>query len=245
MSYGAKQLVIEKIESLMFPDKNLRILDLGSGQSKNFLSFLKKYPNTFYTGIEPNKKDADRASELLYDFPNAKIYNRSGYEIIDDLGEFDICISLSVLEHIKQLDKFLENSVKNVRSGGQIIHFYDLGHALYPTSLKEMIQVFLGNNFPKILPENKFVRYVDEENVKKILTKAGAEIKKVSYHQMPNLKKLFSLLSKKVSFIEEEIKEIEREFFLGEFKISKFLSSLNKKEKEKLFSSICIWAVKK
>ena len=240
MNIGTKQLIIAKLEKFIFANKNFKILDLGSGQSKNFLPLLKKYPDIFYVGVEPNKKEADTARELLKSFPNVKIYNKSACEEISGAGEFDVCISLSVLEHVKPLKRFLENSVRIVKAGGQIIHLYDLGHSLYPNSLKEKIQIFLGNNFPKFLPENKFVSYLDEEKVKKIIKEAGAEIKEVTYHQMPNHKKLFSLISGGSL----ELDSLSRGIFEWEFKISKFLSNINKKQREELFPSVCVWATK-
>lgn len=238
---GTKKLIIEKIEELIKENSHLKILDLGCGQSKNFLYLIQKYPHISYVGIEPNKNEALIAQELLKDYRNATIINQTAYDQLDEYSEFDICISLSVLEHVKNLDLFLEKSISHVRKGGLIIHMYDLGHALYPRNLKARFHVFLGNRFPNILPETKFVCYLDEKDACKILEEKGTEIKKITYHQMPNhrhLAKLFKTDS-------EKKEKLVREIFTWEFKISDYLKELPQKERELLFPSICIWATRK
>jgi 2-polyprenyl-3-methyl-5-hydroxy-6-metoxy-1,4-benzoquinol methylase len=238
---GTKELIVKKIEEMVRKNNNLKILDLGSGQSRNFLDLFKKYPNLFYRGIEPKKEEADVAKDLLKNFPNAKILNSLAYGNQADVIDFDVCISFSVLEHVKNLELFLSNSIKWIKPGGSIIHLYDLGHALYPSSIKEKFHVFLGNKFPKLLPERKFVNYLDEEKVKTIMINEGAEILETTYHQMPNHKKFGKVFKPKDSIQEKLVNEI----YEWEFKISPFLHELDKKERELLFMSICIWARKK
>jgi hypothetical protein len=55
--------------------------------------------------------------------------------------EFDLVISLSVVEHVKRLDRFLAVSVQAAREGGRVGHRYHLGHALSPSSLGERLRV--------------------------------------------------------------------------------------------------------
>ena len=93
---------------------------------------------------------------------------------------------------------------------------------------------------PWILPETQFVRYINEEDVKKILEKYGAEITEVTYHQNPAHKKLGKLLDKV-----EDAQDLLKELFLWEFKISKYLGVLSQSEREKLFPAICLWSRKK
>lgn len=236
-----KQLLIEKFEKLILKNKNLKILDLGSGQSRNFLPLLEKFPYLHYLGVEPNKRDADVASDLLKKFKNAKILNQLAYQKIDCYDNFDICISLSVLEHVKQLDLLLKNSIRSVKKGGQIIHRYDLGHSLYPNTLKEKFHIFLGNKFPKILPERKFIRYLDQNEVCKILQDNGAEITSITYHQMPNHKSFLKFFQTD----SEEKLNLAKEILEWEFRVSKYLQEIEQKQRELLFPCICIWAIKK
>lgn len=218
----------------------MKILELGSGQSRAILSFLKKYPETVYIGVEPSPVAAGVAKELLQEFKNAKVYNQLAYDEIKDCENFDICISLSVLEHVKQLDKFLINSIKYVRPGAQIIHRYDLGHALYPCSMKEKFQIFLGNNFPAILPEDKFVRYLSEQEVCETLKNNGAQIENITYSQMPNHKAFL-----KVFKIDTDAKaKLARKVWEWEDEVSPYVKEIEQRQRELLFPAVTVWAKK-
>lgn len=235
-----KEHFIKKLELLIDFSKPVKMLELGSGESWAVLPLLKKFPELHYVGVEPNRKDAERARSVLKNFKNARICNQLAYEKINNEDDFDICISLSVLEHIKQLEKFLITSIRSVRSGGLIIHRYDLGHALYPNSLKEKLHIFLGNYFPHVLPETRFVRYIDEKHVCDILKRNGAKIHNITYHQMPNHKaflKCFNADTAEKAQLAEDILE-------WEYAISKYVHAIEQKQRGLLFPTMCIWATK-
>ncbi|MFH1170776.1 MAG: methyltransferase domain-containing protein [Candidatus Vogelbacteria bacterium] len=236
-----KKYFLSKLEPFISQLAIPRILDLGSGRSENFVELLKKFPNLHYVGIEPNKSDADIARRVLAEFNNAKIINDLAYKLPIEERDFDICISLSTLEHVKDLKTFLKTSVESVKSGGVIIHRYDLGHALHPSSFKERFQVFVGNNFPWLLPESKFVSYVDCNWVVKELEYLGAKVFQTTYHQMPNHKAFLKLFKqdteKKISLANTIIE--------WEFAVSPEIASWPKKNREKLFPCLAVWAHKK
>lgn len=235
-----KQFLLEKIFSEIDLAQPVKLLDLGSGQSRNFIPFLEKYPTIQYVGVEPSKNDADTARELLRSYGDrARVVHSLAYDQ-PVVGEFDLCISLSVLEHVAQLERFLQTSVRSVKTSGRIIHLYDLGHALYPSSFKEKIQIFLGNNFPKVLPEHKFVRYLDEKEVVTLLKKHGATTEKITYHQMPN-HKTFLRYFQGVSDIE---RQLQREILDWEHRVSPLLHTMDQNIREKLFPTICIEATR-
>jgi cyclopropane fatty-acyl-phospholipid synthase-like methyltransferase len=233
-----KEHFIETLRAVLGITGKTKILELGSGQSRAVLSLLDKFPEMTYVGIEPNKKDAELAQSLLKKFPHAKVFNRLAYEKIEKYDNFEICISLSVLEHVKQLKKFLAASVASVKTGGQKKHRYDLGHALYQTSLKEKIQVYCGNHFPRYLPENKFARYVNQKLVCEMLEKSGAEIQNVTYHQMPSHKAFL----KHFKTDTPDKRALAAEILLWEDRVSKFLPEMNEKTRELIFPTVAIWA---
>lgn len=235
-----KEHFIEKLEQLLSINNHTKILDLGCGQSKNILPLLQKMPDLQYVGVEPKPQDAQAAMENIKSFHNAKIYNQLAYTPTKE-QDFDVCISLSVLEHVKQLEKFLVNSVQSVKTGGHIIHRYDLGHALYPASWKEKLNIFLGNNFPKILPEDKFVRYLDQKEVITILENNGAKVKKITYHQMPNHKAFLKYFQTDT----DDALKLAKDILEWEFKVSPLILDMNKQQRELLFPAITIWAEKK
>lgn len=219
-------------------DEYTKIIDLGSGQSKNFLHLLERYPDLYYVGVEPDASEALAAKVALKDFKNARVYNQQAYELTPEGGVFDVCFSLSVLEHVKQLERFLITSIQSVKKGGKIVHRYDLGHALYPGSLKERFQVFLGNTFPNILPEHKFVRYLDEQEVIDILERNGAKVTNISYHQMPSHKSFEKYFQADTPEKQELIEEMHE----WEYKVSNHLDGMDKKQRERMFPSILIEA---
>ncbi len=236
----SKEYFIKKVKESCNINDSSRILDLGSGRSENFESLINNNPSIRYVGIEPIKRDANTAKKLFSKFSNVKIYNQWSARGIDGFGDFELCLSLSVLEHVKRLEEFLIESIDAVKDGGYIVHRYDLGHALSPSSLKEKFQVFLGNNFPNLLPERKFVRYLDPEIVIKIMEGNGTKVEKITYHQMPNHKKFlrhFLSNDKKGLGIAEKIID-------WEFEISPFLGEMDKSIRENLFPTIAIWAKK-
>jgi hypothetical protein len=235
-----KKDFIDRIEQLFSVGEKILILELGSGRSEAIADLLKKNKNIFYQGVEPYKRDYDYAIKNIGNLPNVKLINSLADRIEDQLN-FDICFSLSVLEHVKNLENFLQQSVISVKSGGYVIHRYDLGHALFPSSTKEKLQIFLGNKMPWILPENKFVNYVDVNKVKNILEKNGAEIIKITYHQMSSHKKLIKY------FHPEDDKEISliKGLINWEYDISDSLKSMPTDLREKLFPTVCVWAKKK
>lgn len=235
-----KQLFVQKLGDLIQRHSYTRVIDLGSGTSWNLLPLLQRFPSLTYVGVEPDKDKVTRAKELFAKYYNVKFYNQLGYNLQNEKNNFDICLSLSVLEHVKQLEKFLKLSIDLTKPGGYVIHRYDLGHALYPSSFKERFQVWLGNNLPALLPENKFVCYLDEEKIKKLLEKHGARVIQTTYHQMPNHKVFLKLFEDDTG----EKRELAQTILDWEYAVSKHLQNLKKGDREKLFPSICIVAQK-
>ena len=240
----SKFFVINEIEKMLAEKPDLVIADLGSGQSKNFVGLLKKYPQMRYVGFEPNNSEATRAREVLKPFPLASVESRLGYTQGEETwkGNFDVVVSLSVLEHVKDLETFLQFSADLLKSGGRIIHLYDLGHALYPSNLKERLHVGLCNLskkysfIKKLIPETKFAAYVNLSQVTDILQKNGVNIEKVTQHNNPSLVTLLKKSSGTtvdrvlplICTLEEEIyKSVTDESLL-----------------EKVLPSVCIWGRK-
>jgi len=219
-----------------------RILELGSGESRLFLPLLEQYPHLSYVGIEPNHYQAAQAKMLLEPYPQALILEQLGYSGFENERRFDIVISLSVLEHVKDLQKFLVFSANCLKSGGRLVHLYDLGHALHPFSLMEKFYVwFCQNNFfSRFIPETKYCGYVAEAGAVKILNDNGVTIKTVTYHNNPQfvsfIKKLDNSPSARARL--DQIIKFELE-------VSKLMRELPPALREKLFPSVCLWGVKK
>jgi SAM-dependent methyltransferase len=216
-----------------------RIMDLGCGGAGYVASLVEKFPNFEYVGVEPIPDSFAAAEKNLANVPNAKVHFQLGYDSVPDEEEnsFDLVFSLSVLEHVKNLDSFISLSAKYVKSGGMMVHRYDLGHALYPCSLKERLHVLVGNNMPQILPERQFVRYLGVPEVKECYEKAGVTSTDVTYHQMPNHKKF-------EKFFKESNTEAVNGLFDWEMKHQKDFMNIPEEERELLFPAVAVWGEK-
>jgi hypothetical protein len=121
-----------------------------------------------------------------------------------------------------------------------MVHRYDLGHALYPTTLKEKVHVWLGNTFPALLPERTFVRYVPlsevEAHFKRVL---ASDPFKYTYHQIPQIKTLTKTLDSK-GYTGSALEEI----YAWEFAHAHTFASIEKNTRELLFPTVAVWGKK-
>lgn len=237
-----EQFIDQLIEEVVYrvgESHSVRVMDLGCGTAAYMPDILKKYPALEYVGVEPNTSSYEAAEKNLEEFDKAQLHFKLGYDSVPDEteGSFDLVFSLSVLEHIKHLDRFIAMSAKYLKTGGTLMHRYDLGHALYPNSLKERVHVFLGNNLPQVLPERKFVRYVPETEVRELFQQNDVKPTRSTYHQMPNHKAL-----------EKVVKETDAtsisELFDWETKHQGVFASLEVKQRELLFPAVAVFGIK-
>src|SRR3954467_12490613 len=64
-----------------FAGRQVRLLDLGSGTSKDFLHVLRRYPNVAYTGVEPGEAARKDAARLLSGIPNVVLEKAWGQSL--------------------------------------------------------------------------------------------------------------------------------------------------------------------
>ncbi len=162
--------VIEEAVKRTPAGRPLRVLDVGCGTASYVPGLVEQFPNITYVGIEPIPKSFKKAQEYTKDIAGASVHFGLAYDALEayEPGSFDLIISLSVLEHVKRLPKFIAFCDQYLASGGLMVHRYDLGHALYSHSWKEWLHVKMGNNIPGVLPEIQFVRYVPEKEVREV-----------------------------------------------------------------------------
>ncbi len=141
-----EQFIVEVVAEAVRRSANsraVRVLDLGCGGAGYVAALLEQFPDIDYVGVEPIETSFSTAQKNLAGVPNARVHFQLGYDSIPNEaeGSFDVVFSLSVLEHIKHLDRFLALGTKYTKAGGLVVHRYDLGHALHTHSLKEAIHV--------------------------------------------------------------------------------------------------------
>ncbi|MCD5381267.1 MAG: class I SAM-dependent methyltransferase [Candidatus Pacebacteria bacterium] len=217
-----------------------RIMDLGCGTASYVPSLMEKFPDFEYVGVEPIASSFAAAEENLANIPSAKAHFQLAYDSVPDEKEnsFDLVFSLSVLEHVKHLDSFISLSAKYVKTGGLLVHRYDLGHALHTHSLKEKLHVFLGNYIPNVLPERQFVRYVPEPEVRVLYEKNNLKPIDTTYHQAPNHKHF-------EKFFKDSDTTAVDDLFAWEMKYQSEFKTLPVVEREKLFPAVAVWGEKR
>lgn len=120
--------VFSELERIVQERPDVRILEMGSGWSRDMARLLEKFPNLNYVGVEPNIAFVEKARRSLSLFKNTHIIHALGYDTraVQEYGPFDVVFSLSVLEHVKYPDRFLKMSAAVLKEGGEAIHQYDL-----------------------------------------------------------------------------------------------------------------------
>lgn len=231
--------VVDEAVKRATPGASVRVLDLGCGRANYVAALVEKYPEIEYVGVEPAPYWFNIAKENLADIPRATVHLQLGYDSIPDEaeGSFDVVFSLSVLEHVKNLGRFLALSTKYAKSGGLIVHRYDLGHALHTHSVKEWFHVKAGNYIPWILPERQFVRYVPEPEVCALYESQGVRPLKTTYHQMPSHKEFEKYFKNSDTTAVDEL-------FLWEMKHQECILKIPVNVREKLFPAVAVWGEK-
>ena len=217
----------------------VRLLDLGSGTSKDFPELLRQYPNVAYTGVEPNAAARATAAQLLSGIPHVALEGLWGESLAAHYHDtFDITVSLSVLEHVKYLDGFLATSVAVTKPGGMIVHRYDLGHALYPVSVYERVLVIASRTVPWIVPAFLFTSHPDIMRITRTLTRCGVRDVSVEYRQMYGLKQAMNHVARLDPALAARIVQLDTE--LAEM----LAPRLGAREIARLFPSVVVRGVK-
>lgn len=235
----AKFFILDGIRKMLLKNPLLRILDIGSGQSRNFVSLLREFPLCTYVGVEPCKKEYIAAERFLAPYTQARVIN--GFADTRNLGQqFDIAVSLSVLEHIKYLHEFFAFAARHTATGGKNIHLYDLGHALYPCSLQERLHVLMCR-LPllcRLVPRSYWTSYLSPGKAKAIAEGYGFSCDEITYHNCPNHVEIIKAIKdeSEAHFVLQSICALER--------IASNLFNGTKTRKEMLFPSIALWFTK-
>ena len=218
---------------------SVRVLDLGCGTASYVPALIEQFPQIEYVGVEPITASFAAAEKNLTGIAKAKIHFKLGYDSVPDETEatFDVVFSLSTLEHVKQLGRFIALSAKYTKQGGLVVHRYDLGHALHPHSMKERLHVLLGNTIPSLLPERQFVRYVGVPEVEAHYLASGVTPIRTTYHQMPDHKAIEKYFTKSTSHIIDDMFTWEMAYQDDIFKIPVVA-------RERLFPAVAVWGEK-
>lgn len=94
-----RKKVIENIIGDIY-NQNLKILDVGCGTGKDFINYYKDNSNISFTGVDIDKYEINQK--------NAKFLQLDAQKLPFKDNEFDICVSIGVLEHISPIEKLCD-----------------------------------------------------------------------------------------------------------------------------------------
>jgi SAM-dependent methyltransferase len=109
---------LDPIEPALVP--GVRILDVGSGR-KPALQPSMRPPVTHYVGLDVSADELERAPDGSYD----QVYVCDVAQLHPELiARFDLIVSWQVLEHVKPLDRALENLRTYLVPGGRFVALF-------------------------------------------------------------------------------------------------------------------------
>ncbi len=114
--------IIRQIRRLRLPDRNVRVLDAGSGRGDLAIFLARKFPQWRVTGMDLSDERASiaRTAAQHLGLPNIE-FQTGNLEALPFRGQFDLIISADVLEHIEDDRIVLRNLFRALRPGGHLI----------------------------------------------------------------------------------------------------------------------------
>jgi 2-polyprenyl-6-hydroxyphenyl methylase/3-demethylubiquinone-9 3-methyltransferase len=95
----------------------VRVLDVGSGAEPTIPTDMRP-EGTHYVGLDISKHELDRAPGGSYD--ETVVADLTGFVPALE-GRFDLVVSFQVLEHVRPLDRAVENMRRYLRDGGAMV----------------------------------------------------------------------------------------------------------------------------
>lgn len=179
----AKAAVVAELDRMLRTRKKpLFVLDAGCGVPHYIVPLLKKYPDKLgYIGMEPHAPSKRKAQELLVPYNNAILIDNTSQVWC---GEVDVVMSLSVLEHVRDVAFFVWDHARHAKPGAKVIMLYDLGHSLRPSSLRERLQCWWCASPARraITPPFWIARYVAHDEVLAAYKAVGIRVDHVTMH---------------------------------------------------------------
>src|SRR3990172_665664 len=105
----------KKVIAPFNPNKNWKVVDLGSGGGNIDASLHKIYPKWSITGIDINKTIVRLAR---HNFPQIKFLKRSAVRIPAKLQSLDLVYAYDALEHFENLESVLKSTYLHLKNGG-------------------------------------------------------------------------------------------------------------------------------
>jgi SAM-dependent methyltransferase len=191
---AAKLYCLKWIADYVTGKDAVRIIDLGSGRSKNFVRLLQAFPQIEYIGVEPSASECAAARQALAGL-RATIHQGYAYQVMGNLlhEAADVVVSFSVLEHVYQRQAYLQSVRDCLKPGGYALVNYDAGHFVDPPDLRERVKNVVGPLLARLGQERYYQSFVGEADFRSMLTAVGLEVVEAQSFNT-HLKGLFRLV---------------------------------------------------
>ena len=185
--------------------QQIQILDVGAGTGGDWDALVEKYPNLKLYLWEPYEISG---KILKARFQNSTVTVLDN--LIDSKVKFDYIISLSVLEHVKNLNAHFEMVKNLLNEKGQYICNFDDGHFRYNSkniwslssnriAISETFRTVISRFFTRIYSTGKYQSRVNLDELKSIVESKGLLITAIDYRNIGDLKGASKLLKNKIS----------------------------------------------
>jgi SAM-dependent methyltransferase len=157
---GSRGESVERIEGLLRP--GMRILDVGAGRRPT-VAPERRPEGVHYTGVDILGAELDLAGPRAYD--DARSFDITEPLPEDLVGQFDLVICVSVLEHVSSLVAAIEGMRDALRPGGAMV-FHTAGRwGLLPGVMNRILPrrvgVFLLGRMTRRSPDTVFLARYD------------------------------------------------------------------------------------
>jgi 2-polyprenyl-3-methyl-5-hydroxy-6-metoxy-1,4-benzoquinol methylase len=172
-------------------NKNSLIFELGCGNGSvaNFLTNL----GYNITGVDPSIEGINFANKY---YPHLKLFNGSAYDNLKEIyGQFPICISLEVIEHVYSPRIYASNLFDLVLPGGAVII-----STPYHGYIKNLVLSITGKMDAHFtaLWDHGHIKFWSRKTLTTLLTEAGfVDIKFVRVGRIPILAKSMIAIARK------------------------------------------------
>ena len=173
--------------------------DLGAGMGGDWPKLVEDLPNLTIHLWEPHTQTAKAL---------AKLGSSNRFQVHEDLSEMndvaDIGTSLSVLEHVRNIDEHFRQADKVLKPGGQFFMNFDDGHFRHEAKnvfapsnfvlpIKESLRTLISKYFPTLIPVNKYQKRVLYKDFKNACAKSPLVFEKIECSQLPSIKSVAKL----------------------------------------------------
>jgi SAM-dependent methyltransferase len=172
----------------------VRIIDLGSGRSRNFVRLLQTFPQVEYIGIEPSLGECAAARQALSGL-RATIHQGYAYQVMGTLlhEPADLVVSFSVMEHVYRRQAYLQSLRDCLKPTGYALVNYDAGHFVDPPDVRERVKNWVGPLLARLGQERYYQSFVREADFRLMVTAVGLDVVEAQSFNT-HLKGLFRLV---------------------------------------------------